>query len=77
LFHKAIPQVEGKVFVNTAQASDEVVFEHPYSAFGGVAAMGAGRDQLEIDLLVDEERLECGGAFVVKAGKFWVQSGLA
>jgi hypothetical protein len=61
--------VEGEVFVNTAEASNEVVLEHPDSAFGGVAAMGAGRYQLVIDLLVDEECLECGGAFIVKARK--------
>jgi hypothetical protein len=78
LFHEAIPQVEGKVFVNnTAEASDELVLERPYSAFGGVAAMGAGRYQLVINLFVDEEHLECGGAFIVKAHKFWVKSGLA
>jgi hypothetical protein len=69
--------VEGKVFVNTAEASDEVVLEGADSAFGGVAAMGAGRYQLVVDLLVDEEGLECGGAFIVKACKFWVQSGAA
>jgi hypothetical protein len=47
------------------------------SAFGGVVAMGAGRDQLVINLFINEECLECGGAFIVKSCKFWLQSGTA
>jgi hypothetical protein len=61
-----IPQVEGKVFVNAAKASDEVVLESPNSALSCIAAMGAGWYQLVVNVLVVEGRLECGRAFIVK-----------
>jgi ABC-type methionine transport system permease subunit len=73
LFHKeVIPQVEGKVFVNAAKASNEVVLECPNNVLGGIAAMGAGRYQLVVDVLFIEECLECGRAFIDKSRKFWL-----
>jgi hypothetical protein len=63
--------VEGKVFVNAAQAGDEVILERPYSTLSGIAAMCAGRYELVVDVFFLEERLECGRAFVVKSREFW------
>ena len=36
---QAIPKVNWEIFVNAAKASDEVIFEGAYGAFGGVAVM--------------------------------------
>ncbi len=34
-----VPQVKGKIIINTAESRNEMVFERAYSTFGGVAAM--------------------------------------
>jgi hypothetical protein len=44
-----------------------VVLECPDSTFGGITAMEAGRDQLEVDVLFVHEVFEEGRAFVVEA----------
>jgi len=76
LWDKAIPQVEGKMFVDTAKAGDEMVFERPDGAFGGIATMDARRGKLKVDVLVAEELFERLGALVVQALEAWVESGV-
>jgi len=46
-----------------------VVLKCADSAFRGVAVVDMGRDQLEIDVFLDEELTERVGAFVVEAGE--------
>ena len=67
LGEKAVPKVEGKGGIGTAQACDEVVLERSDRTFGGVTAMNVGRSELEVDVVVDHEALEGGGCFVVQA----------
>ena len=62
---EAVPQVEREVFVDAAEARDEVVFERANGAFGGVASVDAGRDKLVVNVLCDHELFERVGAFVV------------
>ena len=50
-----------------AEASDEVVLERPDGAFSSVAAMDAGRGELEIDAGGSDERFEELAGFVVKS----------
>jgi hypothetical protein len=57
--------VEREVFVKAAKGGDEVVFEGTYGPFGGIAAMGARRNELEVDGLVVHVFFEDHGAFVV------------
>jgi hypothetical protein len=52
LLNETIPEMEGKVFVNTAQTSNEVIFEGADGAFRGVASVCAGGNQLIVDILV-------------------------
>jgi hypothetical protein len=77
LRHKAIPQVEGKVFVNAAEASDEVILESSDGAFSRVAAMSIGRHELVVDVFVFEELFEHRRAFVVEALELWAEASLA
>ena len=44
-----------------------MILEGTYCSFGGVAAMDAGRDQLEVDVFFAHELLERIGTFVVEA----------
>ena len=54
-------------FVGATEAGDEVVFERADCAFGGIAAVDVGRDELKIDVLRTEEVFQDAGAFVVEA----------
>jgi hypothetical protein len=67
LWQKAVPEVEREIFVGAAEAGDEVVFERADCAFGGIAAVDVGRDELKIDVLRTEEVFQDAGAFVVEA----------
>jgi hypothetical protein len=67
--------VEGKVFVNAAMASNEVIFEGENSALGSVAAMGAGWHELIINFFFLHEFFECIGTFIVKTLKLGFQAG--
>jgi hypothetical protein len=58
--------VEREVFVNVAEASDEMIFECADGAFGCVAAVYAGRSELEVDVFITEELLQWFRAFVVE-----------
>jgi hypothetical protein len=75
LGHKAIPQVEREVFVDTAKASNEVILEGADGAFGGIAAVDAGRGELEVNFLFAEELLQCFRAFKVETLKAGTQAG--
>jgi hypothetical protein len=57
--------VESEVFVKAAKGGNEVVLEGAYCPFGGIAAMGAGRKELEVNGLAVHVFLEDRGAFVV------------
>ena len=57
--------MQRKVFVDTAKAGDEMVFERAYSTFGGVAAMSSGLNELVVDAFGGDVGLERRRAFVV------------
>jgi hypothetical protein len=57
--------MEREVFVKAAKGGNEVVFEGIYGPFGGIAAMGAGRNELKVDGLVVHVFFEDHKAFVV------------
>jgi hypothetical protein len=67
LGHKAIPEVKGKVFVDTAQASDEMILERLNFPFSSVASMHVRRDHLKVHVFVVKELFQEGGAFIVEA----------
>ena len=48
--------MERKIFVDAAEAGDEMVFERADCAFGGVSTVEAGGDELKINGFVAEER---------------------
>ena len=39
MWEEAVPEVEGEIAVSAAEASNEMVFEGAYGAFGGIAAV--------------------------------------
>jgi hypothetical protein len=59
--------MKGEVFVNAAEASNEMIFEGPNGAFRGIATMHARRSKLEVNILIAEELFEGKGAFIVQA----------
>jgi hypothetical protein len=59
--------VEGKVFVDATEASNEVIFEGADGTFCGIAAMDAGRYQLEVNIFFRHVILEDLGTFIVEA----------
>jgi hypothetical protein len=66
LWEKTIPEMEGKVRVRAAKASNEVIFERANCAFGSIAAVDARWGKLVIDVLGLHVVLEGGGGFIVK-----------
>ena len=74
---KAIPQVQGEGFVDTAEASDEMILEGADGAFSGVATMDARRSKLEVDVFAAEEVLERFRALVVQALELGAVTGSA
>jgi hypothetical protein len=69
-----IPEVEREIWVRSAQAGDEVILKSANSAFGGVAAMIAGGDELVVDLLAVHVGFEHGRGFVVKPLEFGLEA---
>ena len=63
------------MFVDTAKAGNEMVFERPDGAFGGIAMMDTGRGKLKVDVLVAEELFERLGALVVQALELGTMAG--
>ena len=64
--NESVPEVEGKVFVDAAESSNEVIFECTDGPLGGVPAMYTGRDELVVDVFSGEKLLEDTGAFVIE-----------
>ena len=62
------------MFVDAAQAGNEVIFERADGTFGSIAPMDAGRYQLEVYTFLDEESFECSGALVVQSMKLGTES---
>ena len=66
--------MQWEVLVDAAKARYEVIFERADCAFGSVAAMDFGGDQLKLDDFRCEESLECLRAFVVEALQLWAEA---
>jgi hypothetical protein len=66
--------MHGEVFIHTAKPSDKVIFEGPNGAFSGIAAMNAGRNELEVHSVGMHEVFEESRTFVVKALQAWFQA---
>jgi hypothetical protein len=58
--------MQGEISVGGTQAGDEVIFESPDGAFGGVVTVHAGGHKLKIDVLFRHVSLEDGGGFIVE-----------
>ena len=69
--------MKGEVFVDAAEAGDEMIFEGSDGSFGGVAAMDIGWHKLVGDIFVIEKLLKRRRAFVVEALELWAEAGLA
>ena len=61
--------MERKVQVGAAEDGDEMLFERPNGAFGGVLSVDMGWHELVVDVVVVEVGLEVSICFVVKALK--------
>ena len=59
--------MERKVRVSAAQDGDEMLFERPNGAFGGVLSVDVGWHKLVVDVVVFEVGPEGSKCFVVKA----------
>ena len=62
--------MEGKVWVRSAQARDEVILEGPDGPFRSISPVDTGGGKLEIHILVVHELFEDGGGFVVESLEF-------
>ena len=67
LRQELVPEMHGKILVETAEAGNEVIFERPNGPFGGVASMDTRRNKLKIHLLLRHEFFQGGRAFIVEA----------
>lgn len=68
--------MQGEIFINAAKASDKMILKSADAAFGGIAAVHARRDELEIHILFVHELFEDFGTFVVQTLETRLQSGL-
>ena len=59
--------MERKVWVGAAKDGDEIIFERPNGAFGGVPLVDVGWHELVVDVVVVEVGPEGSRGFVVKA----------
>jgi hypothetical protein len=59
--------MQWKIGIGAAEAGDEVIFERPDGAFGGVASVYMRRRELIVDAFVLEKLLEGLRCFVVEA----------
>jgi hypothetical protein len=66
--------MQWEIFINAAKASDEMVLKSSDAAFGCIATVRAGRDELEINVLIVHELLEDLGAFVIEMLETGLQS---
>jgi hypothetical protein len=74
---KLIPQMQGKVLVDAAKTSDEMILEGADATFGCISVIHSRRYELEIDFLLMHKLLEDLGTFVVEALETRFQSGLS
>ena len=66
MWEEAVPKVDWEVWVGGAESRDEVIFECPDGAFGGVASVGVWWDELIFEALCFHEGFDDVGAFVVQ-----------
>jgi hypothetical protein len=59
--------MEGESLVDTAEASNEMIFEGADGAFGSIATMNIWWGKLEVNVLGGEEIFQCLGSLVVKS----------
>ena len=62
---EATPEVKGEEWVYAGEAGDEVTLPGVDCLLRGISAMAIGGDELVGDVVLSEEGLEGGGAFVV------------
>ena len=66
--------MQGKVFVDAAEAGNEVVLKGANGTFGSIAVMNAGWCKLEVNVLITKVLFEGLGAFVVQALQAWAEA---
>ena len=59
--------MEWEILIRAAETSNEVVLEGSDSAFGSIAPMETGWDELKVDFFRGEKLFEGRGTFVVEA----------
>jgi hypothetical protein len=69
-----VPKLEWEIFVGSAEAADEVVFESLYSLLRGVDAMVVGFHKLNCSILLLHEILDGLGCLVVGDIECWFVS---
>lgn len=65
LWEQIRPQVHWKLWVDGAQARDEMIFEGTYSPLCCVASVDMRRNELDVDLVAFDCAYEICGCFVV------------
>ena len=63
--------MKGEIGICGAEAGNEVILEGTNGAFGGIAAVHMGRNQLEVDVFSAHELFENVRGFVVKTLQDW------
>ena len=69
--------MEGEVFVDTAEACNEVIFECADGTLSCILVVHAGRDELEVYICIGHKIFQHFRKFIVKALQFWVKSSVA
>lgn len=69
--------MEWKVFVDTTKAGNEVILPGADGAFGSIAAVQAGNNELVVDVLLGQVEFEFCGAFIVKSVVGWAEASSA
>ncbi len=68
--------MQRKVAIGAAEARNEMVFESADGAFGGICAMDARRNELEIHMLFAQKLFERSRAFVVQFLELRAETGV-
>ena len=72
-----IPEVEGKLRMNTRQGSNHMIFESAYGAFSKISTMVGGWGVLNGDVVSGEERFDMVRLFIITGeGRHGVVTGL-
>lgn len=69
-----VPKLEWEIFVGSAEAADEVVFESLYSSLRGVDSMVVGFHKLDCSVLLLHEILDGLSCLVVSDVECWFVS---